>query len=55
MQIGGEPLLGLWLRKLELAGCESVLVNTHYLAEQVEAFLKLEELKMNIETVTNRS
>ncbi|WP_115071216.1 nucleotidyltransferase family protein [Synechococcus sp. UW179B] len=38
--IGGEPLLGLWLRKLELAGCDSVLVNTHYLAEQVEAFLK---------------
>ena len=40
VSIGGEPLLGRWLRKLELAGCESVLVNTHYLAEQVETFLK---------------
>ena len=38
--IKGEPLLGHWLRKLEIAGCESVLINTHYLADQVEAFLK---------------
>ena len=38
--IGGEPLLGRWLRKLELAGCDSVLINTHYLAEQVEGFLQ---------------
>jgi mannose-1-phosphate guanylyltransferase len=37
--IGEEPLLGRWLRQLEQAGCESVLVNTHYLAEQVQAFL----------------
>ena len=38
--IKGEPLLGHWLRKLEIAGCDSVLINTHYLADQVEAFLK---------------
>ena len=38
--IGGEPLLGRWLRQLELAGCEAVLINTHYLADQVEAFLQ---------------
>ena len=38
--IGGEPLLGRWLRKLERAGCESVLINTHYLAKEVEAFLQ---------------
>ena len=30
--IGGEPLLGRWLRTLEIAGCDSVLINTHYLA-----------------------
>ena len=29
-----------WLRQLELTGCDSVLINTHYLAEEVEAFLK---------------
>lgn len=38
--IGGEPLLGRWLRQLEKAGCEAVLVNTHHLASQVEVFLR---------------
>ncbi len=37
--IAGEPLLGRWLRQLEQAGCEAVLVNTHYLAPQVVTFL----------------
>ena len=40
VNIGGEPLMGRWLRQLELAGCEAVLINTHYLADQVEAFLR---------------
>ena len=40
VRIGGEPLLGRWLRQLEQLGCEAVLVNTHYLAEQVEAYLQ---------------
>ena len=39
MPVAGEPLLGRWLRQLEAAGCEAVLINTHYLADQVEAFL----------------
>lgn len=52
VRIGGEPLLGRWLRKLELAGCNSVLINTHYLAEEVEAFLKSwQSSTMTIETV----
>ena len=38
--IGGEPLLKRWLRMLELAGCDAVLINTHHLANEVEAFLK---------------
>ena len=38
--MGGEPLLGRWLKQLEDVGCEAVLINTRYLAEQVEAFLK---------------
>ena len=40
VKVSGEPLLARWLRQLERAGCEAVLVNTHYLAEEVEAFLK---------------
>ena len=40
VEVVGEPLLGRWLRQLELAGCEAVLVNTHYLADQVINFLE---------------
>ena len=39
VSICGEPLLSRWLRQLEATGCQSVLINTHYLADQVTAFL----------------
>ncbi len=52
MPIGGEPLLGRWLRKLEQTGCDSVLINTHYLAEEVEAFLQdWQSSAMTVQTV----
>ena len=37
--IGGQPLLAHWLKQLELIGTDAALVNTHYLADQVEDFL----------------
>jgi mannose-1-phosphate guanylyltransferase len=37
--IGGRPLLGIWLARLSAAGCGPFLVNTHYRAEQVGAFV----------------
>jgi mannose-1-phosphate guanylyltransferase len=40
VEVAGEPLLGRWLRQLEAAGCEAVLINTHHLADQVESFLQ---------------
>jgi mannose-1-phosphate guanylyltransferase len=40
VEVAGEPLLGRWLRQLEAAGCEAVLINTHHLADQVEVFLQ---------------
>ena len=50
--IDGEPLLGRWLRNLELAGCESALINTHYKAQQVEAFIRSwKSSKMTLQTV----
>jgi len=39
MPIHDEPLLGIWLRRLAQASCGPFLVNTHYLAEQVERFI----------------
>lgn len=50
--IGGEPLLGRWLRQLESVGCEEVVVNTHYLSEQVTHFVKgWHSNKMNVQVV----
>lgn len=37
--IKGKPLLQIWLERLQAAGVEPFLVNTHYLPEQVERFV----------------
>lgn len=37
--INGKPLLGLWIDKLVALGVTDILVNTHYLSEQVEAYI----------------
>jgi len=38
--IKGRPLLEIWLKRLTEAGMGPFLINTHYLAEQVEAFVE---------------
>ncbi len=40
VEINGRPLLDYWLELLFDAGIERVLVNTHWLAEQVETYVK---------------
>jgi len=37
--IGGIPILGRWLHQLESAGCDAVVVNTHYMADKVEKYI----------------
>lgn len=37
VEIGGRPLLDIWLDALAKAGVDEVLLNTHHLAEQVRA------------------
>ena len=37
--IKDEPLLQRWLRHLRSIGCEQVIINTHYLSDQVNSFL----------------
>lgn len=39
VRIKGQPLLGIWLERLTQAGIGPFLINTHYLAGQVEAFI----------------
>jgi mannose-1-phosphate guanylyltransferase len=37
--VKGQPLLGIWLRQLSNAGIGPFLINTHYLAAQVKAYI----------------
>jgi len=39
VRIGDDALLGHWLIKLEEAGCEEVLINTHHLSTQVHDYI----------------
>ena len=40
VKIGGKPILQIWLENLSKAGCEEVIINTHYLSEKVEEYLE---------------
>ena len=52
VEVAGEPLLGRWLRQLEAVGCEAVLINTHYMSQQVETFLhSLPRTGMCVQTI----
>lgn len=39
LPVAGQPLLSRWFDALAAAGCDAVLVNTHYLAEQVRDYV----------------
>tara|TARA_B100002051_G_scaffold233843_1_gene233307 strand:+ start:11519 stop:12250 length:732 start_codon:yes stop_codon:yes gene_type:complete len=41
VHVGGQPVLERWLTALENIDCMQAIVNTHYLAEQVNDYLKL--------------
>lgn len=40
LPINGRPLLQIWLEHLVLSGIDEVLINTHWLHEQVGSFVK---------------
>ena len=52
MPISGDPLLGIWLKKLENSGFNEVLINTHYLADNVNTYLKKESKNNNMKITT---
>ena len=39
VEISGKPLLGRWILQLEALGCDSILLNTHYLSNLVMNYL----------------
>ena len=51
VEINNKPILEHWLLKLEAIGCERVFINTHYLFEEVNKFIKSrKKSSMTIET-----
>ena len=51
VQIKGKPLLGIWLERLTSAGFGPFLINTHYLADQVEAYIESSQFRDKVELV----
>ena len=52
MDIHGTPLLGWWLHLLEQHHIERVLINTHHLEDQVEAYLDHVRPQFQMEILT---
>jgi aminoglycoside/choline kinase family phosphotransferase/dTDP-glucose pyrophosphorylase len=48
--IAGRPLLDNIIRRLEKAGCQAVIINTHHLHQQIEAFLSGQHYGLEIHT-----
>ena len=48
--ISGRPLLDITISKLIEAGCESIMINTHHLHAQIEAFIAQQTYAIPIET-----
>ncbi len=49
--IGNKPLLQIWLERLSEAGIGPFLINTHYLADQVQTFVEESPLRKRIKLV----
>ena len=47
--INGTPLLQIWLERLTAAGIGPFLINTHYLAEKVTAFIEESHFRKKIQ------
>ena len=48
MQIGGTPILGIWIKKLESLNCKEIIINTHYLSNQVVQYINNFKTKIKI-------
>lgn len=48
MEINKQPLLHIWINKLQSIGIKDVLINTHYLADQVAASIDEFKDSLNI-------
>ncbi|MDC3200288.1 nucleotidyltransferase family protein [Porticoccaceae bacterium] len=51
VSISGRPLLEIWLDRLVDANIEPLLINTHYLADQVEKFVQGSQFQQKVQLV----
>ena len=51
MEINKQPLLHIWINKLQSIGIKDVLINTHYLADQVAASIEKFKDSLNISII----
>lgn len=49
--IAGQPILGHMLHRLEDAGCEAVVINTHHLADQIARFIGSSTYRMPVHLI----
>ena len=50
VEVNGRPLLDIWLQQLSTAGFSQVLINTHYLHEKVEEYLRFSKYRGMVTT-----
>ena len=46
--IGEQPVLDIIIKNLENAGCEAIMVNTHYLHKKIVSFIQNQEYKIPV-------
>jgi len=46
----GQPLIDILVRRLQDAGCEAVIINTHHLAEKIDQFVKGQDYGIPVHT-----
>ncbi len=54
LEINGQPLLDMWVKKLINSGIKNIYINTHYKSEKVEKFVKLKNYKSNIKLLNEK-
>lgn len=48
--VGGRPLLDIIIRKLEVAGCEAIIINTHHLHKKIDDFIASQKYSIPVFT-----
>ena len=48
--VAGRPLLDIIIRSLQNAGCEAIIINTHYLYKKIDSFLSGQEYSIPVFT-----